>query len=80
MDGWADPNPMKLYENIIAGRVRYPSYFTLEVKDLLKHLLTSDLTKRYGNLRSGSRDIFGHPWLCVLPFFAMGSGQRELSC
>lgn len=60
-----DPNPMKLYEKIIIGKVRYPPYFTIEVKDLLKHLLTSDLTKRYGNLKDGSGDIFGHLWLYV---------------
>lgn len=53
---------MKLYEKIIAGKVRYPSYFDGMSKDLLKSLLTSDLTKRFGNLKSGSHDIFGHEW------------------
>lgn len=57
-----DSNPMRLYEKIIAGKVRYPAYFTPEAKDLLKSLLTPDLTKRYGNLANGSRDIFGHVW------------------
>jgi protein kinase A len=49
---------MKLYEKIIAGKVRYPSYFEPLSKDLLKSLLTSDLTKRFGNLRSGSHDMY----------------------
>lgn len=53
---------MKLYEKIIAGKVRYPNYFEALSKDLLKSLLTSDLTKRFGNLKSGSHDIFGHEW------------------
>jgi protein kinase A len=57
-----DGNPMKLYEKIIAGKVRYPNYFEALSKDLLKSLLTSDLTKRFGNLKSGSHDIFGHEW------------------
>ncbi|TXT08999.1 hypothetical protein VHUM_02473 [Vanrija humicola] len=57
-----DGNPMKLYEKIIAGKVRYPTYFDNSAKELLKNLLVGDLTKRYGNLRNGSADIFGHAW------------------
>ncbi|WWD03140.1 hypothetical protein V865_001187 [Kwoniella europaea PYCC6329] len=52
-----DGNPMKLYE-----KVRYPSYFDPLAKELLKNLLVGDLTKRYGNLRAGSSDIFAHGW------------------
>lgn len=47
---------------IIAGKVRYPTYFDLLAKELLKNLLVGDLTKRYGNLRAGSSDIFAHGW------------------
>ena len=57
-----DSNPMRLYEKIIAGKIRYPSYFTEEAKDLLRNLLTADLSKRFGNLADGSRDIFGHSY------------------
>nr|AVY51828.1 protein kinase A catalytic subunit [Ustilago esculenta] len=57
-----DGNPIKLYEKIIACKVRYPPYFETGVKDLLKNLLTADLSKRYGNLHRGSKDIFGHMW------------------
>ncbi len=44
------------------GKVRYPTYFDPLAKDLLKNLLTGDLTKRFGNLRNGSADIFSHAW------------------
>ncbi|WOO81193.1 cAMP-dependent protein kinase type 1 [Vanrija pseudolonga] len=47
---------------IIAGKVRYPTYFDNLARELLKNLLVGDLTKRYGNLRNGSADIFGHGW------------------
>lgn len=57
-----DGNPIKLYEKIIACKVRYPPYFETGVKDLLKNLLTADLSKRFGNLHRGSKDIFGHLW------------------
>ncbi|GAO48730.1 hypothetical protein G7K_2900-t1 [Saitoella complicata NRRL Y-17804] len=57
-----DQVPMKLYENILEGKVRYPAYFNPSAKDLLSKLLTSDLTKRFGNLRSGSGDVMQHSW------------------
>jgi len=31
-------------------------------KSLVKHLLVADLTKRYGNLKSGVNDIKNHRW------------------
>jgi len=57
-----DNNPIKLYEKILAGHVQYPSFFEGGAKDLLKSLLTADLSKRFGNLARGSRDIFSHMW------------------
>lgn len=55
-------NPLKLYENILEGDVKYPPLFDNYIQDLLKHLLTADLTRRYGNLADGSLDIMRHPW------------------
>jgi protein kinase A len=51
-----------LYENILAGKVRYPSYFDPQAKDLLSKLLIADLSQRFGNLSNGSKDIMSHPW------------------
>ncbi len=31
-------------------------------KSLVKHLLVSDLSKRYGNLKNGAADIKNHRW------------------
>jgi protein kinase A len=58
-----DEDHIKLYGKIMAGKVRYPSHFSPALKDLLKRLLTADLTKRYGNLRGGATDIKNHPWV-----------------
>ncbi|KAF9929856.1 hypothetical protein BGZ67_006115 [Mortierella alpina] len=57
-----DEDHIKLYGKIMAGKVKYPSHFQPALKDLLKRLLTADLTKRYGNLRGGATDIKNHPW------------------
>ncbi len=57
-----DQTPMKTYEKILVGKVFYPSYFHPDVVDLLSKLITSDLTRRFGNLQNGAEDIRNHPW------------------
>eukprot|EP00051_Salpingoeca_urceolata_P027527 m.481879 g.481879 ORF g.481879 m.481879 type:complete len:364 (-) comp22354_c0_seq1:171-1262(-) len=54
--------PLQIYEKILAGKIRFPAHFSRELRDLLKNLLTADLTKRYGNLRNGVNDIKDHKW------------------
>jgi len=53
---------MKIYENILKGRVKYPPYIHPDAQDLLSRLITADLTKRLGNLQRGSKDIMEHSW------------------
>ncbi|KAG1122122.1 hypothetical protein G6F42_011777 [Rhizopus arrhizus] len=39
-----------------------------QVIDLLKHLLTPDLSSRYGNLKNGCQDVIQHPWFQSIDF------------
>lgn len=59
---WDSGSPLKIYENILKGRVKYPPYIHPDAQDLLGKLITADLTKRLGNLHGGSRDVMTHPW------------------
>ncbi|RDL38133.1 putative cAMP-dependent protein kinase [Venustampulla echinocandica] len=59
---WDGGSPMKIYENILKGRVKYPPYIHPDAADLLQRLITADLTKRLGNLHGGSEDVKNHPW------------------
>ncbi|KAI9815547.1 MAG: camp-dependent protein kinase catalytic subunit [Pycnora praestabilis] len=59
---WDGGSPMKIYENILKGRVKYPPYIHPDAQDLLQRLITPDLTKRLGNLHGGSQDVKQHPW------------------
>jgi serine/threonine protein kinase len=59
---WDGGSPMKIYENILKGRVKYPPYIHPDAQDLLQRLITPDLTKRLGNLHGGSKDVMNHPW------------------
>ncbi|CAG8722388.1 31105_t:CDS:2, partial [Racocetra persica] len=57
-----DDNPFGIYEKILAGKIQFPSHVDANAKDLVKRLLTSDRTKRLGNLRGGSEDVRKHKW------------------
>lgn len=54
--------PIQIYEKIVSGKVRFPSHFSSDLKDLLRNILQIDLTRRFGNLRNGVEDIRGHKW------------------
>ncbi|KAI8072073.1 camp-dependent protein kinase 5 [Thamnidium elegans] len=70
-----DDDHLKLYEKILQGKIRWPSYFDPNAKDLLKHLLTSDLSRRYGNLKNGANDIKNHPWFQGVDFERVANRQ-----
>jgi protein kinase A len=63
--------PIQIYEKIVSGKVRFPSHFTADLKDLLRNLLQVDLTKRFGNLKNGVADIKGHKWFAATDWSAI---------
>lgn len=60
IDPFSDDDPMMVYQKILKGKIKFPSGFDSNAKSLVKHLLEGDLTKRYGNLKGGVKDIKGH--------------------
>ena len=62
IDPFSDEDPMTVYQNILRGKVKFPTNFDKDAKSLVKHLLVADLGKRYGNLKGGVRDIKEHRW------------------
>ncbi|KAI9312729.1 kinase-like domain-containing protein [Dichotomocladium elegans] len=70
-----DEDHLKLYEKILQGKIRWPSYFDPNAKDLLKRLLVADLSRRYGNLKNGAEDIKRHPWFEGVDFDRVASRQ-----
>ncbi len=57
-----DEDHFKLYEKILGCKLRFPSHFDPLAKDLVKRLLSPDLSKRFGNLKDGVQDIKTHKW------------------
>ncbi|KAG1460124.1 hypothetical protein G6F56_006019 [Rhizopus delemar] len=70
-----DENQFRLYEKIIACKPIYPPHFSPEATDLLQHLLTPDLSNRYGNLKAGSKDVINHPWFKTIDFDKLAKRQ-----
>ena len=62
IDPFSDEEPMAVYQNILKGKIKFPSNFDKDAKSLVKHLLVADLGKRYGNLKGGVNDIREHRW------------------
>ncbi|KAJ3318088.1 camp-dependent protein kinase catalytic subunit [Blyttiomyces sp. JEL0837] len=69
-----DDDPFKLYEKILACRLAFPPFMDPLARDLIRRLLTPDLTKRFGNLKGGARDIKGHPWFEGVDWEALKEG------
>jgi len=61
-----EPDHFKLYEKILLGKISWPNQFDPLAKDLIKRLLTPDLSKRFGNLKGGSMDIKRHKWFAEI--------------
>ncbi|GAA5918589.1 hypothetical protein JCM6882_001902, partial [Rhodosporidiobolus microsporus] len=55
-------NPLEIYEKILQGRFGVPAHIDPLAKDLIRRLLTADLSKRLGNLKGGAQDVKNHPW------------------
>ena len=66
-----DDDPMGTYQRILHGKLEFPSHFSRASRDLVKKLLQSDLSKRYGNLKGGAKDIKAHPWYQNMDFTAL---------
>ncbi len=60
IDPFSDDEPLKIYENILGGKIKFSSDFDDKSKSLIKHLLEPELSKRYGNLKNGVDDIKNH--------------------
>ncbi|PWN20665.1 kinase domain protein [Microstroma glucosiphilum] len=57
---WHSESALGTYDLILQGRLVFPSNIDFLAQDLIRSLLSSDLTRRLGNLAGGSADVKGH--------------------
>ncbi|XP_053673599.1 cAMP-dependent protein kinase catalytic subunit alpha-like [Anopheles nili] len=68
---------MALFERICKAKYKFPKTFPPDLSDLVAHLLQTDLSRRYGNLRNGVCDIKRHVWFKSINWYALLN--RELT-
>ena len=66
-----DEDPMGIYQQILAGKVRFTRGYDRAARSLTKRLLAADLTKRYGCLRRGAGDVKASRWFADLDWDAL---------
>ena len=71
IDPFNDEDTMAIYQKILKGKIKFPSSFPSNAKSLVKHILTQDLSKRYGNLKGGVDDIKNHRFFKELDWSAL---------
>lgn len=62
---------IKTFEHIISGKLKFTNQFSSDLKDLIRNLIQTDLSKRYGNLKNGVMDIKGHPYFVDTDFMGI---------
>ena len=66
IDPFTDDDPMHIYQNILSGKITFPKDFDKDAKSIVKHLLVSDLSQRYGCLKNKADDIKNHRWFAKI--------------
>ncbi|KAF2454022.1 kinase-like domain-containing protein [Lineolata rhizophorae] len=66
-----DQNPMKIYEQIVEGKVRYPSAMSSNARDIIGALCTVDVSRRLGNISGGAGAVKAHPWFSHIDWDAL---------
>ncbi|CRL02988.1 CLUMA_CG016195, isoform A [Clunio marinus] len=72
-----DPDQMQMMDKIVQKNFRMSSKFSHDLKNLIGHLLETDLTKRYGNLKDGVKDIKNHSWFKVINWSSLYNQSIE---
>jgi len=57
-----DEEPIETYRRIIKCRIKFPRYFSIEAKELIKAFLRSKPVRRLGVQKNGVSQIRGHSW------------------
>ena len=61
-------------------QIRFPAHFGADLKDIIRNLLQTDLSKRYGNLKNGINDIKKHRWFSDVDWIAVLQQQVLYRC
>lgn len=72
-----DQNPMKIYEQIVAGRIRFPAAMPPDARSIITGLCNVDVTKRLGNIKGGAATVKNHPWFADVDWNALYNRRMQ---
>eukprot|EP00316_Scyphosphaera_apsteinii_P023764 CAMPEP_0119345512 /NCGR_PEP_ID=MMETSP1333-20130426/107527_1 /TAXON_ID=418940 /ORGANISM="Scyphosphaera apsteinii, Strain RCC1455" /LENGTH=328 /DNA_ID=CAMNT_0007357987 /DNA_START=65 /DNA_END=1051 /DNA_ORIENTATION=+ len=72
-----DEDPLGIYQKILEGKIKFPWHFDRHSKDVIKRLLTADLTKRIGNLKGGAEDVKKHKCFAGIDYEQLAARNIE---
>lgn len=55
-----DPNPLRIYEQIVEGRLRFPNNISPEARDIITALCKINPSERLGHIRGGTKRVKEH--------------------
>ena len=70
-------NTLQIYERILANKLSFPSFFSKNLCDIVRRLLSSVQARRLGKLRGGMSVVTEHAWFGSFDWVALQA--RELS-
>uniref|UniRef100_A0A1B6DZS5 Protein kinase domain-containing protein n=1 Tax=Clastoptera arizonana TaxID=38151 RepID=A0A1B6DZS5_9HEMI len=70
-------NMEEVCKNVMSNKVTFNRSVSPQLKDLILHLLQSDLTRRFGNLHKGVLDIKTHSWFINIDWWAVLNQKLE---
>lgn len=74
---FADSDAMKVYQNILKHDIKIPNSFSKDVADLVKKLLHTQQSKRFGTLKSGLSAVMNHKWMASFNFADLVAGKTK---
>jgi len=72
-----DENPFGIYQRILQNKLELPRHFETHARDLIRKLLTADLSKRLGSVEEGGKEVQKHKWFRGLSFKDIEAGKIE---
>lgn len=71
-------DPMILFAKIVDCKYKMPTSFSYDLRNLINNLLQVDTSRRYGNLKNGTKDIKkNHNWFRETNWIGLLNGTVE---
>jgi serine/threonine protein kinase len=67
---FTDPDPFKIYQKILLGRIKFPDCLEQSAKSLISGLLEQNPSKRIG-FKDGYSNARNHEWLANMDFHSI---------